>query len=118
MKQEGITVWVWVEEEDEGMWRGLYLKPGEHVDLSYGGEHDEGWSRTEVCTGLSEDGTVVRQLICSEGADCDGRVSSTSRWHCLVEDIHKIKNAGEPPQPDWQKEYGSQRDYTAESMGY
>ena len=118
MKQEGITVWVWVEEEDEGMWRGLYLKPGDCVNISYGGEHDEGWSRTSISTELSEDGAIVNQLICSDGSDCDGRLSSFSNWHCPVEDIHKIKKEGQPDTPDWRIGKCSQRDYAAESMNY
>ena len=115
---KSVTVWIWVEEENEGMWRGLHLTPGKCVEISYGEKTDEGWSRTDISTELSEDGKMVRQLICSDGVDCDGRLSRTTEQFCPVEDVHKVQEDGKPPRPEWQYGKASQRDYTAESMNY
>ncbi len=88
----------------------LTLRPGQVLSHETSGPTDEGWyMRGEA---WHHDGDEIRREWCSDGADCDGRLSrgGTDFWDGLT-----LNDYG---YPDWQEQNSSQRDYRAEAAGY
>jgi len=110
-----VTFWVWWDER----WQGVRLAPGESVTFDQRGPTDEGWSSaTEVYT-RTECGGFVELDFYSDGCDCDGRMSTESHEVCPVSDLEALPGRDDlPARPKWQRVSNSQRDYTAEAMGY
>lgn len=79
--------------------------------------HEEGWSSHSEEYSLEKraDGLWVVGKEFHDGRDCDGRLSQYSEYECHVNDLRKgYKGIF----PKWQQIAGSQRDYSAEAMGY
>ena len=98
------------------------------VESSHGGEHEEGWSRTDTIWEL--DGDVVVCTVYDDGRDCDGRLSTTTVVVCPVSDLAacdvytdgdaEASASGPLPfrVPAWRERSRGQRDYSAERAGY
>jgi hypothetical protein len=109
----------------------LTLKPGEEISHQEGGRTDEGfdytgtsWYYDTLCCAIVRDTTRCAR-------DCDGRLDQRSTYRALV--AH-LRDGGEPcleytdrlslPHwqgvrwPQWTEGRVTQRDYSAEAMGY
>ncbi len=95
----------------------ITLRPGQSLRHRSFHRHDEGYSATEIC--WSHRGDRVIYEMDSRGSDCDGRTSYSAAGECALD---RLKSGFEEDfgmrYPDWVKTYSSQRDYTAEAMGY
>jgi hypothetical protein len=52
------------------------------------------------------------------GCDCDGRLDRYSEYECHVRELDARHLENELYLPNWKLLEASQRDYTAEAMGY
>jgi hypothetical protein len=109
-----VTVWHFVPELE---FLSFVLRPGDSITFSGGGQHEEGycyWSDT-----ISHEGEYITLSEGSTGSDCDGRIDQGSSAHCRVDKVAAIQTCPEDQfTPDWKCLEQSQRDHTAESMGY
>ena len=114
------------------IWNGQHtkitLRPGQSVHMHKWHRTDEGYSSTDESYEYDADDGVIRNVIQSDGRDCDGRMSQCSEWFCPLDRLH----ANERPQlvgeyeesedcvsdPAWKRDSAWQRDYAAEAMGY
>lgn len=104
----------------------ITLKPDQTLEHFQGGRCEEGWS-SETTSWEYEDG-VVRQERCSDGRDCDGRLTTYGEIVCPLDSLSAgnvpYTDGDEPTTwagviwPDWQKESSYQRDEYAEAAGY
>lgn len=100
-------------------WNGsdvrLALKDGQTVTFSKGGPTEEGWQREY--RSYSREGEIITREILRDGVDCDGRMTTDETDETTLAEIRRT-----PPfagnMPYWTAVGSSQRDYTAESMGY
>lgn len=111
--------WVW----RHGGWVKLTLKPDQTLSWGSFHRHDEGWSSETNWWHYDPDRKVIELECFSDGADCDGRFSTQVSLECPVEDLAakslELADRWNPPgTPDWKRVEASQRDYTAEAMGY
>ena len=106
----------------------LKLRPGQRLSWDKYEPHDEGWSYYAESWELSADGTTLYLESYSEGADCDGRMSSGSKYHASAfiadwrPNIHFLQWTPDgytaPLSPNWTEADAWQRDQFAEAMGY
>lgn len=89
----------------------LTLVPGDACTVVEGGRHEEGYSY-ETTDYEHADGAVF-STITTVSRDCDGRFSSVREFRCSVSELKA--NDGFPA---WEPVSSSQRDYSAEAMGY
>lgn len=109
-----------------GDWVKITLHPGELLWRAVGGPTDEGWFSKE--NRLFWDGETLTHEWASSGQDCDGRMDRSGeeyatdlREHKVVsydpsKGVDDVKFIG--PVPDWTERKTSQRDHSAEAMGY
>jgi len=76
----------------------------EPMTFNWGGPHEEGYSYTEEA--FWADGGKVYSNSSTKAMDCDGRLDSFREF--VWDDVEKT----------WEDMGSSQRDHTAESMGY
>ena len=98
------------------------------VESSHGGQHEEGWSRTYERWEL--DGDVVVYTCHTDGVDCDGRMTTTTRCYCGLANLadREVYESGDAEAsesgplpfrvPRWEHHRSRQRDYSAEAAGY
>jgi len=95
----------------------LTLRPGQTLRHRTFRRHDEGFNATEI--GWTHEGDRVAYEMHNTGTDCDGRMDYYAAGECRLE---RLKSGFEEDfgmrYPDWVKTDSSQRDYTAEAMGY
>ena len=89
----------------------ITLKLGQSLSHYTGGPTDEGWSSHEVTWTYNAPREIAREYY-SDGVDCDGRLSSCG------ENVWDGQELNEWGYPAWQDVSHSQRDYSAEAMGY
>lgn len=103
----------------------LTLEAGRPLVWSKFGRHDEGWS-SEVHR-WEWDGNELVESICTDGRDCDGRLSTHAlfrttpdRFHARSQEVYyECGGIGEAIcTPEWEKVEAGQRDYSAEAMNY
>jgi len=99
----------------------LTLSPGQTLTW-YTGRNpcDEGWS-SEMCQ-WTFDGVTITRSWCFDGTDCDGRLTRTGSDECRLSELAATPDSADPDKPyqypNWKDREQSQRDYSAESMGY
>ncbi len=107
---QNARFWEWIN----GDWVKLTLEPGQTLEWGAGSGDEEGWhahgSQWSLCAGL------VLVAAWTDGADCDGRFSTETKYTCDVEYLRYRADA--PKVPMWENVECSQRDYAAEAMGY
>jgi hypothetical protein len=98
----------------------LTLTPGQTLHHYQGGPTDEGWSSEATSWRLSNNGRMLRREHTSDGADCDGRVSSGCDAVALPDpaDFVPLYYSPELSRPYWRDAGGWQRDRQAEAAGY
>lgn len=129
--------WIW---HNDG-WVKLTLRPGQKLEFTYGGEHEEGWSRTETTYEYDEEAGVVVCITATRSQDCDGPHSDYAKvysplhalkarsmfeecgrwmWDEFSEQDVVIPSSSDYGiyAPEWFRVESHQRDYYAESMGY
>lgn len=94
----------------------LTLSPGRSLAWYQSYPHDEGWS--SVYERWTHEGDRITREIATDGRDCDGRFSTFTAGHCPIDKLAEIEEISGENYPAWQRDESSQRDYTAESMGY
>jgi hypothetical protein len=97
----------------------IKLNEGQTVGFSYGGPTDEGYSYT--AEQYSFDGQHVVSKWRTDARDCDGRITHTGSAHCRFSRLSSGTFADEVNAvqfPDWMQGESSQRDFSAEAMGY
>jgi hypothetical protein len=115
--------WVW---ENSG-WVRLCLS-AERPDLSWGHyfRTEEGWSSVETTWHWSDDNKRVIRETCSDGTDCDGRLTQYQTDQLSWRDRACRDMFAEFPEPEnkgimaphWVKLGAHQRDQYAEMAGY
>jgi hypothetical protein len=107
-----------------GAYRYIRLTDADpEVSSTYGGQHEEGWSRTYNTWTLEGEAVVFTSY--TEGRDCDGRSSETHTVVCPVSEMASVTpyapDGHEPMSfkvPAWRNGRRIQRDYSAEAAGY
>jgi hypothetical protein len=105
-------------------WVKITLKSGQTLTHSRFRRHEEGWSRESVL--FRHEGDHVLCQSSSDGIDCDGRLQSFSDTVCPLSQLNTRMPhpdfADELPPgaglPEWERRSASQRDFSAEAMGY
>ena len=94
----------------------LTLRPWQRLHWSSGGPCEEGWSvefeRWEHA------GDMVRRDSGTDGADCDGRLSTHDECECALDRLANGSEFDGVNYADWQRVSSGQRDYAAEAAGY
>lgn len=92
--------------------------------------HEEGFSSEETRYWIGPGSKKLFRSCYTDGSDCDGRMSTTrDSWvyidHNYITGERLVRKTGQydeyaPPggRIDWQRGESSQRDYSAEAMGY
>ena len=95
------------------VWHLIKLWPGEKFAASKGEATEEGYSASSKFFHHQGDRIVCEMT--TDGRDCDGR----HEWRAdYFIEIHDLPDPADAQQPEWVQESSSQRDHTAESMGY
>jgi hypothetical protein len=92
------------------------LREGQTLHHSRGGSTDEGWSSESNI--FSFDGRTVTNEWCTDGCDCDGRLSRGGVSFCTVRELRAGYSENGVAFPKWQNVGDYQRDFSAEAMGY
>lgn len=112
--------WVWWPPADQFV--KLTLRPGDTIETSYGGPHEEGWSAYHATYHYDAERLVVVCHVLDEGRDCDGGHRSHAVYECPCDDLRqdaRLDNDGHVVLvPLWQRRSASQWDEYAEQMGY
>lgn len=112
MTQKNARFWVW--GAGDAMVK-LTIRPGESLSHRRTWDNGEGWS-SEAETWSHEGDHIERERYAS-GTDCDGRHSSHYEDVCPLRRLGEIEHGG-VRWPAWSMRRASQRDYSAEAMGY
>jgi len=95
----------------------ISLRPGDTLEHYCAQVTDEGYSSER--TTWSHDGDAVLSTCETDGRDCDGRMTTYSAVVAHETNLRVRSVDGAPAyMPDWRKVKSSQRDYSAEAMGY
>lgn len=116
--------WEWIN----GDWVKLTLRPQQEVSWFRGDSTEEGWESTALS--WTNDGEVVRCYQERRALDCDGRFDRSSEFECAICNLHsrgladtiygdeRTEFEKTVTLPEWREVNYSQRDYSAEAMGY
>jgi hypothetical protein len=94
----------------------LVLAPGQTLRHYKWWRHEEGWSSESTEWSHRQD--CVEKVSATDGTDCDGRLSTYNALECRIENLHMGANHEGIGYPEWERMESSQRDYSAEAMGY
>lgn len=92
------------------------INAGEILGHTEGGLTEEGYSYSTSV--YQFDGRYVFVAASDEARDCDGRISREAMYECAVGELGAGSAFDGVVYPAWNTVRRSQRDYTAESMGY
>jgi hypothetical protein len=93
------------------------LKPFGMLNWGYSERTDEGWSSYRER--IEHQGDSIRLTTCSDGRDCDGRISDDQVFVCQIADLQSQRySPGAPKMPAWVRIHHSCRDEFAEMAGY
>jgi hypothetical protein len=116
---QSVRLWVWWNDT----LTRITAKQNKPIYLYHKSRTEEGWESLLV-TYLLEDGVVYSDIE-TDGTDCDGRLSTQTRWtttdfasHVPYYEEDRTYNGKQILLPVWQKRDESQRDYQAEDAGY
>lgn len=116
--RQNARFWAWINSG----WVKLTLRPGQVIEHTEGGPHEEGYSYRSTRWELAADEPVVYRSWINEGSDCDGRLDQYGKDECQLIALGLVLHDGEDSvgiaTPDWINRSRSQRDYAAEAMGY
>lgn len=114
MEQKNVRFWIYWNCPTK-----ITLKPGQVINICQGGPTEEGFHyHSETYTYDVEYGKVYRETN-GISRDCDGRFEQHCTEVCGVEDLKLMHNDYvDIDYPKWEDVEHSQRDYSAEAMGY
>ncbi len=119
-----VRFWVW-SGSAEGGYVKLTLKPGQSLEWGYCERTDEGWA--SASTTWTHRGEYLTRESCSDGVDCDGRLSTgyedeaqemAPQLDHFVSGQYRKDGPVLGWAPVWEDVSAFQRDYSAEAMGY
>ena len=95
----------------------IKIRKGQTLRHYYGTTTDEGWhSESNI---WHFDGNILVSEWMTDGRDCDGRLQQIGESSCPVENLRAGYVADNGiVYPKWEQGESSQRDYSAEAMGY
>lgn len=97
----------------------IKIKPGQTLHYSRGGHTDEGWYRSERKWELDPDTDMLIHRWVDDETDCDGRLTRCGTSYCRAQDVRAgYCDEDGITYPLWVEGKQSQRDYSAEAMGY
>ena len=114
MMTKTAKFWVYANEPTK-----IKLREGQTLTHYSGGLTDEGYSYEATTWTLDGEFVIVEHA--SRALDCDGRIDHYSTATCGVE---YLRGGNIDPEdqtivyPAWERIESSQRDYSAEAMGY
>lgn len=123
--QHPKRVRIWIRYR--GDWVRLTLQDGKQVEIYDGGATEEGYSHTAETYEYDATEGLVRSSCRTDAQDCDGRITHfwEGFWPVGGETTPGIRFNldGDPVETDiirpvWTRGSASQRDYSAEAMGY
>lgn len=97
----------------------ITLRKGQTLTHSHGGRTDEGYSWET--NSWHFDGATVYAATATDARDCDGRITHDATATCPVDELdHGFVEQDLPfiAYPNWTPHKASQRDFSAEAMGY
>lgn len=96
----------------------ITLSPGQKLTYKKYETDDEGWILKNITWEYIDN--ILICVIYTDGVDCDGRLSSIQAFSCEIEDLFSggVNEELNIKYPKWNLLNCSQRDYSAESMGY
>ena len=105
-------------------WVKLTLRPGQMLNHVQSEPTDEGW-KSQAYT-ITHSGPRVVVISIWRGQDCDGRLDRYSTYYADLDSLRARlpysddieKDTLKELVPEWTEASSSQRDYTAEAMGY
>ena len=115
----------WAHLGESRGWVKVTLRPGQVLDHHMGGPDDEGWWAQGVY--WHHEGDHVRREWYTDGADCDGRMSTGGEARCGLAELAALPAESRrwsgttlvyPARPQWTPADKWQRDHAAEAMGY
>jgi hypothetical protein len=104
--------WTWVNDG----WVKLTLRPQETLTWAEAHLADEGWASEAM--DWRYDGDGIHRSSYQAGRDCDGKMEWWGEDYCPLEDLAAIEATDGTLRPAWERKSASQRDYSAEAMGY
>lgn len=88
----------------------IRLAAGQALEIVQGGRDSEGgWLQEET---IEFPGDMLLSSMSSDATDCDGRFQTDDSYVCCLSDIGGLDG------PKWLRASSSQRDFSAEAMGY
>mgnify|MGYP003628839376 FL=1 len=100
----------------------LTLRPEQTIGFECGGSTEEGFHVTYESFYYDADRGGIEHDSDSRGRDCDGAYSTSWGGWCAVGDEQRVELTHDGSDrcwgPRWKQETQSQRDMTAEAMGY
>lgn len=94
----------------------IKMRAGQTLSHTSGGPTDEGWHRDVDVWHF--DGRTVFHNWCSDGVDCDGRLMQNGKCYFDAAEAFAGNECDGVRFPAWQQGEHSQRDFSAEAMGY
>lgn len=122
-----VRFWIHCPGNVDGGFVKLTLRPSQSLSWYSRYRTTEGWSSTTCTWTYDEDDGIVTQDYGTDGCDCDGRLSSGSRFVCPVGQLSDEEpndycrenyNCADVTLPAWVKENAWQHDHQAEAAGY
>lgn len=94
-----------------GTWSKLTVRPGRRLYLKTGGAHEEGWS--SHAEEFHHAGNGVVRHWCSDGTDCDGRLTRTGVDFAHGVELVAIPLSKTQGEPYWDRtqDYNTAADY-------
>lgn len=102
----------WLDDEFEV----ITLKEGEMKHFTVGGPNEEGYSYTYTTFGHM--GDHVEMQVTTRARDCDGSIETYGEYTCPLTELASWETPDGVMTPNWEKVEESQRDHSAEAMGY
>ncbi len=104
--------WHWHKDS----WVKLSLRPGQVIELTGGGQHEEGYS----CWAerFEHVGNGITSETCTWGRDCDGGHEDSWEGFCSIYNLASREGHDGTPVPRWTTVDAAQRDEYAEMAGY
>lgn len=94
----------------------LKLVEGGSLEHVSGGPTDEGYSYSRRVWLRTRNSILME--VTTDARDCDGRATTCDQYACPLDRLGARYDEDGHRYPDWVNINGSQRDYSAEAMGY
>lgn len=113
MSVKNARFWAWIN----GGPVKLTLRPGQRLEHCEGGPTDEGWHLDSTAWEYAEDEPVIYREWCSDGRDCDGRLTRGGEDCCDVASLEADADGEVWPQWQEHRDHGVYDEF-AQAAGY